>query len=142
MTTRALTPVLQPAEVVALVRGQTNGRLLDVGTPGEHETVHMSGAYILPLDTLGEHARQIRVDVADPVILVCQPGRRAPRTEEALTAAGLGNLPVLDGGVLPHNRPASCAAPAMVRALSDRRVPAAITRGPITFAASPRSCAS
>lgn len=99
MTAFELTPVLRPAEVAELVREQINVRLLDVRTPGEYETVHISGAYNVPLDTLGEHAGEIRANVADPIVLVCQSGQRARKAEEALKTAGLTNLHVLDGGV-------------------------------------------
>ncbi|HEU0078791.1 MAG TPA: rhodanese-like domain-containing protein, partial [Longimicrobiaceae bacterium] len=55
--------------------------------------------YNVPLDTLGEHAAEIRAHVDEPVVLVCQSGARARRAEEALGAAGMPNLHVLDGGV-------------------------------------------
>lgn len=94
-----LPPVLGPTDVADLAREPTALRLLDVRTPGEYETVHIRGAYNVPLDTLGEHAREIRANVADPIVLVCQSGQRARKAEEALKAAGLDNLHVLDGGV-------------------------------------------
>lgn len=93
-----LAPVLRPAEVAELVGDHTNVRLLDVRTPAEYETAHISGAYNVPLDTLGEHAREIR-GVADPIVLVCQSGQRARKAEEALKSGGMSNLHVLDGGV-------------------------------------------
>lgn len=99
MTTLDPKPVLRPAEVAELMREQTRVRLLDVRTPGEYETVHIGGAYNVPLDTLGEHAREIRENVAAPIVLVCQSGQRARKAEEALKAAGLDNLHVRDGGV-------------------------------------------
>lgn len=99
MTTLDLRPLLRPADVAELVRGQTNVRLLDVRSPGEYETVHIGGAYNVPLDTLGKHAREIRENVAVPIVLVCQSGQRARKAEEALKAAGLDNLHILDGGV-------------------------------------------
>ena len=58
-----LPPVLRPTDVAQLVRAQTTVRLLDVRTPGEYETVHISGAYNAPLDTIGEHAREIHENV-------------------------------------------------------------------------------
>lgn len=215
MTTLDLTPVLRPADVAELVREQANVRLLDVRTPGEYETVHIRGAYNVPLDTLGEHAREIRENVAVPIVLVCQSGQRARKAEATLRTAGLDNLHVLEGGVngwvaaglpvvrgsrklslerqvrvaagvlaaaggllgafvhpplallatfvggglafagltdtcamamllakLPCNRPATCDADAMVRALSDGDAPAGLRRAPMTFATAPRSCAS
>lgn len=91
--------VLPPAEVAALVQQGPRVRLLDVRTPGEYESVHIRGAYNVPLDTLSEHSREIRASVQDPIVLVCQSGPRARKAEEALNAAGLKNLHVLDGGV-------------------------------------------
>ena len=99
MRTNAIAPVLSPAELDALLRERPDIRLLDVRTPGEYETVHILGAYNVPLDTLGEHAEEIRATVDEPVVLVCQSGARARRAEEALKSAGMPNLHVLDGGV-------------------------------------------
>lgn len=99
MTTKTIPPVLSTGELDALLRERPDVRLLDVRTPGEYETVHIRGAYNVPLDTLGEHAAEIRAAVAEPVVLVCQSGARARRAEEALKAAGMPNLHVLDGGV-------------------------------------------
>lgn len=91
--------ILPPPEVAALAQREPRLRLLDVRTPGEYETVHIRGAYNVPLDTLGEHSREIRASVRDPLVLVCQSGQRARKAEEALRAAGLENLHVLDGGM-------------------------------------------
>ncbi|HEX6909085.1 MAG TPA: rhodanese-like domain-containing protein [Longimicrobium sp.] len=99
MRTNAIAPVLGPAELDALLRERPDIRLLDVRTPGEYETVHIRGAYNVPLDTLGEHADEIRATVDEPVVLVCQSGARARRAEEALKSAGMPNLHVLEGGV-------------------------------------------
>ena len=99
MRTNAIAPVLGPAELDALLRERPDIRLLDVRTPGEYETAHILGAYNVPLDTLGEHAEEIRATVDEPVVLVCQSGARARRAEEALKSAGMPNLHVLDGGV-------------------------------------------
>lgn len=91
--------VVRPAEVVAMLRSEPRVRVLDVRTAGEYESVHISGAYNVPLDTLSEHSREIRASVQEPIVLVCQSGQRARRAEEALTAAGLANLHVLEGGI-------------------------------------------
>jgi len=91
--------VLQPAELAALLIERPGTRLLDVRTPGEYEAVHIRGAYNVPLDTLSEHAPNIRAQVSEPVVLVCQSGTRARRAEAALQAAGMPQLHVLDGGI-------------------------------------------
>lgn len=95
----ALSRTCAPAEVAELVRYDATTRLLDVRTPGEYETAHVAGSYNVPLDTLPEHAREIRENVQTSVVLICQSGPRARKAEEELKAAGLENLHVLDGGV-------------------------------------------
>ncbi len=91
--------MLTPADVLALLRDRPTTRLLDVRTPAEFEAEHIAGAYNVPLDTLAEHGAEIRAQVADPVVLVCRSGQRARRAEEALAAAGMSNLHVLEGGM-------------------------------------------
>ncbi|HVH11421.1 MAG TPA: rhodanese-like domain-containing protein, partial [Longimicrobium sp.] len=93
---RTIAPVVGPEELAALLRADPGVRLLDVRTPGEYESVHIAGAYNVPLDTLGEHGEEIRAPVETPVVLVCQSGNRARRAEEALRQAGMPNLHVLD----------------------------------------------
>ena len=94
----ALPLVLNPAQAAEALVSVPGVRLLDVRTPGEYETAHIAGAYNVPLDTLSEHAREIR-SVSSPVILVCQSGQRAKVAEDALRRAGMANLHVLDGGL-------------------------------------------
>lgn len=91
--------VLNPTELVRLRAERPETRLLDVRTPGEFEAEHIAGAYNVPLDTLGEHGPEIRAGVAAPVVLICRSGQRARKAEEALEAAGMTNLYVLDGGM-------------------------------------------
>jgi rhodanese-related sulfurtransferase len=75
-------------------------RILDVRTPGEFETSHIPGAYNVPLDLLREHRTELLTHLDDDVVLVCRSGARATQAEQTLTAAGLPNLKVLDGGIL------------------------------------------
>src|SRR5678815_3704528 len=82
-----LPPVIAPADLASLLLEHPETRLLDVRTPAEFETEHIAGAYNVPLDTLGEHAAEIRSAVAEPIVLVCRSGQRARKAEEALAAA-------------------------------------------------------
>jgi rhodanese-related sulfurtransferase len=102
MTTLPLPPipaVVGAHELRTLLREHPEVRLLDVRTPAEFESQHIAGAYNVPLDTLGEHGAEIRATVDRPVVLVCRSGQRARRAEEALLAAGMRSLHVLDGGM-------------------------------------------
>jgi rhodanese-related sulfurtransferase len=91
--------MLSPPDLSRLLQERPDTRLLDVRTPGEFEAEHIVGAYNVPLDTLGEHGPEIRAGVAEPVVLVCRSGQRARKAEDALKAAGMSNLHVLDGGM-------------------------------------------
>ncbi len=73
-------------------------RLLDVRTPGEFENAHITGAYNVPLDLLGEHAQDVRM-AAGPVVLICQSGQRASKAKQLLRQSGLANVHVLEGGM-------------------------------------------
>jgi rhodanese-related sulfurtransferase len=91
--------VLTAAQVASLSGQIPHVRLLDVRTPAEFASEHIRGAYNVPLDTLGEHAREIRASRQNPLVLVCRSGQRARTAETALKAAGLQHLHVLDGGI-------------------------------------------
>lgn len=94
-----LPPIVQPARVSQLMAEGAPLRLLDVRTPAEFETVHIRGAYNVPLDTLAEHREDLRRHVREPVVLVCRSGQRARQAEQALREIGMQNLHILDGGM-------------------------------------------
>lgn len=94
-----LPPIVQPARVSQLMAEGAPLRLLDVRTPAEFETVHIRGAYNVPLDTLAEHREDLRRHVQEPVVLVCRSGQRARQAEQALREIGMQNLHILDGGM-------------------------------------------
>jgi rhodanese-related sulfurtransferase len=98
MTTGELPPVMSAPELRIVVEGNPRVRLMDVRTPGEFEGGHIAGSYNVPLDTLGEHAAELR-EVGDPVVLVCRGGNRARQAEQVLRGSGMSRLHVLEGGV-------------------------------------------
>lgn len=73
-------------------------RILDVRTGGEFETIHIPGSYNVPLDTLGEHVRDL-ASVEHPVVLVCKSGGRASQAHSELLSAGKDTLHILEGGM-------------------------------------------
>jgi rhodanese-related sulfurtransferase len=91
---------VDPADLEQWRRAGTEHKVLDVRSPAEFESVHIPGAYNVPLDTLGEHAAEIQRHVEEPVVLVCRSGMRASQAEQRLAAAGMGNVRVLEGGMI------------------------------------------
>jgi rhodanese-related sulfurtransferase len=104
-STETSTPITLDARTLAERLAAGNGpRVLDVRTPAEFESVHIPGAYNVPLDTLKEHRDEIRGHLDTDVVLVCRSGQRASQAEQALAAAGLPNVHVLEGGMLAWER--------------------------------------
>jgi rhodanese-related sulfurtransferase len=90
---------IDSADLRALLDSGLPPRLLDVRTPGEFETVHIAGAYNVPLDLLREHRDEILAHLDQDVVLVCRSGQRAAQAEETLRKAGMTNVHILDGGM-------------------------------------------
>lgn len=99
MQAATIPTVIDVERLDEMMAGRADVRVLDVRTPGEFESVHIRGGYNVPLGQLGEHAREIRDHVEEPVVLVCQSGGRARKAREALKEAGMPNLHVLEGGM-------------------------------------------
>jgi rhodanese-related sulfurtransferase len=92
-------------------------QLIDVRSPQEYAEGHVPGAMNLPMDQA--EARLSDLQRQDPVVLICQSGRRAGMTCELLKAHHSG-LVVLEGGTkawmdasLPVVKTASTRLPLM-----------------------------
>lgn len=90
--------VIDASQLRQLQHEDPDIRILDVRTGGEFESVHIPGSYNVPLDTLGEHVRDL-ANVEHPVVLVCQSGGRATQAHGKLSAAGKDSLHILEGGI-------------------------------------------
>jgi rhodanese-related sulfurtransferase len=99
MQRKKIPPILNAEQLAELMGQRSDVRLLDVRTPGEYDSVHIRGAYNVPLNTLGEHADEIRATVDEPVVLICQSGNRARQAELALKECSMANVHVLEGGM-------------------------------------------
>ena len=98
MNTR-MPATIDSADLRSLLDSPTPPRVIDVRTPGEFQTVHLPGAYNVPLDLLREHRDEIVSHMDQDVVLVCRSGQRATQAEETLRKAGLTNVHILDGGI-------------------------------------------
>ena len=97
-TTIPDTDLIDVSQLRRLRNDDPDIRILDVRTGGEFETVHIPGSYNVPLDTLGEHVRDLAA-VDHPVVLVCQSGGRATQAHRKLVSAGKDTLHILEGGM-------------------------------------------
>ncbi|GHB07696.1 rhodanese-like domain-containing protein [Streptomyces termitum] len=99
MSAKRTVQSISPAVLRGLTEEGRAPRLLDVRTPAEFRTAHISGAYNVPLHTLREHRAELLSHLDEEVVLVCRSGQRAKEAEQALAEAGLPNLRVLEGGM-------------------------------------------
>lgn len=92
-------PVVDVETVANFRQNRTAITLIDVRTPAEFETAHISGSYNVPLDVLPHHAAELRAALHVPAILVCRSGTRARQAQQALRGADVPHVHVLDGGI-------------------------------------------
>ena len=69
--------------------------VLDVRNPDEYETVHVTGAVLIPLGELAE--RQAEIPDADPLYVICAVGGRSLTATKALVEAGYAAISVAGG---------------------------------------------
>jgi len=76
-------------------------RILDVRTPAEFETSHISGSYNVPLDLLNQHGPEMvrQLNNEHDVVLVCRSGQCSIQAAELLRNAGLTGGRVLEKGI-------------------------------------------
>ena len=90
---------VDPATLIDWMKDPDTVTVLDVRSPAEFETRHITGSYNLPLDLVGEHAPQLAARLDREVVLVCQSGVRASQAQQRLAATGMDNLHILTAGV-------------------------------------------
>lgn len=79
-----------------------NVTVVDVRSSAEFESLHIRGSYNVPLHLLSEHAEDIADRLDQRVVLVCHSGVRAAQARQQLSAAGLQDAHVLDGGAAAY----------------------------------------
>jgi rhodanese-related sulfurtransferase len=89
-------------ELRKLLESSPAPRLVDVRSPGEFETAHITGSYNVPLDVLDKHRPEIvqRLERDRDVVLVCRSGQRSTQAAELLREAGLTSGRVLEKGLI------------------------------------------
>ena len=64
--------------------------LLDVRTPGEFASGHLSGAVNIPLNDLSSRIQELRADQA--IVVYCRSGRRSAIAAKLLREHGVGSV--------------------------------------------------
>lgn len=73
--------------------------VIDVRTPGEFRSMHISTAKNIPLNDLKEETLSGTLKKEDKGFLICQSGMRSQKALEQLQAQGYSNVESVDGGM-------------------------------------------
>ncbi|GAB4187651.1 MAG: rhodanese-like domain-containing protein [Phycisphaeraceae bacterium] len=101
MTTATVDTIqtISPQELKHLLESGRPIDLIDVRTPAEFRSVHVTAARNVPLDTLDAQAllKQRVGEQGDPIYVVCQSGARSAKACKALLEAGIKAVSVTGG---------------------------------------------
>ncbi|MEO6437066.1 MAG: rhodanese-like domain-containing protein [Tepidisphaeraceae bacterium] len=92
-------PSVNPSVLGDLLRRGEAPALIDVRTPIEFAEVHARSARNMPLDRLDpKHVDASRPAPDRPIYVLCKSGGRAAKAVEQLSAAGVDNVLLIEGG--------------------------------------------
>ena len=93
---QALSPVIAPAAVKALIATSAKFVLVDVRQPEEFAAGHIDGAVLMPLATIETAYRSLPKDTK--LVVYCRSGHRSAKAVAFLVAHGYRRAVSLDGG--------------------------------------------
>jgi rhodanese-related sulfurtransferase len=111
---------IAPAALAASIAAGNTHQLLDVRTPPEYASAHVSGARLIPLHQLRVEAFLDEHEPGTPIYVLCQAGQRASEAIERFKNAGCDDCVLVEGGTqawidarLPVHRGAGSVLPLM-----------------------------
>jgi rhodanese-related sulfurtransferase len=92
-------PEIGPADLVAELASRAGPVLLDVRTPGEFASGHISGAMNVPVTALSGRLPSLDLPSGRPVVAICLSAHRSPPAVRLLRSAGV-DARQLAGGMI------------------------------------------
>jgi len=89
---------ISPAVLFGLSSASDPHELLDVRTPPEYASAHISGARLIPLNELNVEMYLRQHMPGTPIYVVCQAGARAAKAVEQFERAGCSDAVLVEGG--------------------------------------------
>lgn len=96
---------ISPRQLYEKIASGAEVEIIDVRTPAEYASVHVTVARNLPLERLD--AKQFcaaRNGASGPVYVICRSGTRAEQAIKTLAAAGASDLVCVEGGTVAWER--------------------------------------
>jgi rhodanese-related sulfurtransferase len=98
------TAAISSTELRDRLDSPTAPTVLDVRTPAEFETAHITRSYNVPLDVLGKNTSEVVEKLDGEVVLVCKSGQRAAEAATLLRDSGRDTARILQGGLTDWER--------------------------------------
>lgn len=89
---------ISPKSAYTLLQSDTNVALLDVRTPEEYASEHITGATLIPVQVLGENLSKLSNIKTKKIIVYCHSGARSVAASRLLAKNGFTPLNV-EGGI-------------------------------------------
>ena len=94
---KAVYKSILPADAKSRMESGKDYVLLDVRTPKEHETAHIQGSLLIPLDQLDEEAGELLRDKDAFIMVYCRSGNRSKTAAKLLIEKGYTHVFDLGG---------------------------------------------
>jgi len=130
--TQARISTVEAAQLRDRIQAGDQTKIIDVRTPAEYESMHISGSYNVPLPLLSEHAGDLAKRLDGDTVLVCQSGARAEEAGNRLAAVGMDTAIILAGGVEAYESAGGDVVRGSQRWAMDRQV--RLTAGSLVLA--------
>jgi hydroxyacylglutathione hydrolase len=91
-------PQITITELSELIEAQAPLQIVDVRRPAEYESGHVPGAETVPLMSLQKSVANLRLDPAQPTVVICAGGYRSSAAASILLQHGYANLLNVTGG--------------------------------------------
>jgi phage shock protein E len=106
---------ISPADLASRIQEGRAPLVLDVRTPAEYASGHVSGAINIPYTDVTERIGELGTDRSREVVVYCETGGRAAKAQASLQAAGFTDVRHLLGDMrgwrADHLPCDGCAAP-------------------------------
>ncbi len=90
---------LMPTEFAAKFEALPNAQLIDVRTPGEYQTGHLSRSTLIDFKDQDFRAKIAQLDKHKPVMVYCAAGGRSTAAAALLEELGFPEVYELEGGI-------------------------------------------
>ena len=92
-------PEISPKELYAKLKNGEGPHMIDVRSPGEWRTSHIEGAVNVPVTSLKQALKNLKIPLERPVVTICLSAHRSIPAVRLLELVGYKDVRQLQGGM-------------------------------------------